>query len=185
MATELLSSTESRMQKAVEALKRDLITVRTGRATPDLVEGLSVDYYGTSTPLNQLATIAAPEARLITIQPWDRQALPNIEKAILKSELGLNPANDGTVIRLPIPPLSQERRQELVRLLHRKVEDGHIAVRNIRRDEIEKVRAMEKGKDVSQDESHRLQERVQGLTDTYTGQMDKLGKDKETGILEV
>ena len=185
MATDLLAETDSRMRKALDALKRDLVTVRTGRASSDLLDNIQVEYYGTSTLLNQLATITIPEARLITIQPLDRQALPEIEKAILKSELGLNPSSDGALIRIPVPPLSQERRQELVRLLHRKIEDGHISVRNIRRDEIEKVRTLEKSKELSQDESRRIQESIQKLTDAHINQMDILGKEKETAILEI
>ena len=185
MATDLLTETDNRMGKALDALKRDLVSVRTGRASSDLLDNIQVEYYDTQTSLNQLATIAVPEARLITIQPWDRQALPEIEKAILKSELGLNPSSDGALIRVPIPPLSQERRQEVVRLLHRKIEGGHIAVRNIRRDEIEKVRALEKSKELSQDESKRTQESIQKLTDAHINQMDILGKEKEASILEI
>ena len=185
MVTEVLSSGENRMKKAVEALNRELDGVRTGRARPALVEHLSMDYFGVPTPLNQLATISAPEARLIVIQPWDRQVLPNIEKAILKSELGLNPTNDGSAIRLSFPPLSEERRRELVRLVHRKVEEGRVSVRNIRRDEVEKVRGMEKNKELSQDESHRTQDQIQKLTDTYIAQMDRLGQAKEAEVMEV
>ena len=185
MVTEVLSSGENRMKKAVEALNRELDGVRTGRARPALVEHLPMDYFGVPTPLNQLATISAPEARLIVIQPWDRQVLPNIEKAILKSELGLNPTNDGSAIRLSFPPLSEERRRELVRLVHRKVEEGRVSVRNIRRDEVEKVRGMEKNKELSQDESHRTQDQIQKLTDTYIAQMDRLGQAKEAEVMEV
>ena len=153
------------MIKAIEALRHELATVRTGRASPGLVEHLRVDYYGTPTSLNQLATITAPDARLIVIQPWDRSGLGAIEKAILKSDLGLNPTNDGTVIRLAIPPLTEERRRELARHVRKRVEESRVAVRNIRRDCHEHIRRLEHDHDISQDDLHRAETELQKLTD--------------------
>ncbi|MBI4199658.1 MAG: ribosome recycling factor [Chloroflexi bacterium] len=173
------------MQKAVEALRRELTTLRTGRANPALVENLNVDYYGVPTPLKQLAAISVPEARLLLIQPWDRQVLPAIERAILKSALGLNPGNDGTVIRLPIPPMTEERRRDLVRIVKKYVEDGRVAVRNVRRDVLEKLRALERGKELAQDDHRRADGQLQKLTDAFIGQMGRLGDAKEAEILEV
>ena len=187
MATEqnILSDTDSRMEKSVEALKRELNTVRTGRASPSLVENLMVDYYGVPTPIHQLATISVPEARLLMIQPWDKRSLKDVEKGVLKSDLGLVPNNDGNLIRISIPSLTEERRQELSRLVARKTEEGHVAVRNIRRDCLEQFRQMEKNKELSQDETRRAQDRLQKLTDSYIVQMDVVRKDKETEVMEV
>ena len=182
---EVLSDADSRMSKAVEALNRDLNSLRTGRATPALLENLTADYYGVPTPLNQIATISAPEARLILIQPWDRQALRDIEKSLLKSDMGFNPSNDGTIIRVPIAPLTQERRKELVRVLKRKIEDGKVAVRNVRRDDLEHLRSMEREKLISQDDNHRAQDRLQKATDSYIAQMDQVSTAKEAEIMQV
>jgi ribosome recycling factor len=185
MIEESLTDAEERMKKAVEALKRELATIRTGRAQPSLVDHLRVDYYGTPTPLNQLATVSAPEARLLTIQPWDRQALTAIEKAIQKSDLGLNPSNDGHVIRLVIPQLTEDRRRELVKLVHRRVEDGRVAARNVRRDCLENLRRMEKDREISEDDERKAQERLQKLTDQYIKDIDEVGHQKEEELLEV
>jgi ribosome recycling factor len=185
MIEESLTDAEERMKKAVEALKRELATIRTGRAQPSLVDHLRVDYYGTPTPQNQLATVSAPEARLLTIQPWDRQALTAIEKAIQKSDLGLNPSNDGQLIRLVIPQLTEDRRRELVKLVHRRVEDGRVAVRNVRRDCLEHLRRMEKDKEISEDDDRKAQERLQKLTDQYIKDIDETGHKKEEELLEV
>jgi ribosome recycling factor len=185
MPTDLFSDVEHRMKMAVEALHRDLATVRTGRASPSLVEGLKVDYYNTPTPLNQVASIHATDARTLTIQPWDRKTLGDIEKAILKSDLGLNPTNDGQVIRLTIPPLTEERRREMVKVVHKKVEDSKVAVRNCRRDGHDLLRAQEKRKEISEDELKRGTDRLQKLTDRYIDEMDKVGHAKETEIMEV
>jgi len=182
---EVLPDADSRMGKAVDILKRDLSTLRTGRATPALLETLTVNYYDVATPLNQLATISAPEARMIVIQPWDKQALQDIEKGLLKSEMGFNPTNDGNIIRVPIPPLTQERRRELVRLLKRKIEDGKLAVRNVRRDAQEQLRDMERNKLISQDENRRAQEQLQKVTDSHVAQIDQVSASKETEIMEV
>ena len=187
MATveEVLSETNSRMTRSVEALKREMGTIRTGRASPTLVENLMVDYYGVPTPLNQLASISIPEARVIMIQPWDKQAMVDVEKGILKSDLGLMPNNDGAVIRINIPTPTEERRKELVKLVGRKVEDALVSVRNVRRDSLEQYRKMEKEKDISQDESRRAQEQLQELTDSYSEQMTALKADKEAEVMEV
>jgi ribosome recycling factor len=173
------------MGKSVDALKRELGSLRTGRATPALVENLAVDYYGVPTPLNQIATITAPEARLIMVQPWDKQALKDIEKGLLKSDIGFNPSNDGSIIRVPIPPLSQERRREMVKVLKRKVEDGKVAARNVRRDALEQLRSMERSKDISQDENRRAQDNLQKATDSQIAQMDQVSTTKEAEIMEV
>jgi ribosome recycling factor len=185
MIEDTLKSAEHRMQSAVTALDRELNTVRTGRARPALVEGLKIDYYGTPTPLNQAATINAPEPRLITIQPWDKSQLGTIEKAIQKSDLGLNPTNDGNIIRLVIPPLTEDRRKELVKVVHKKVEDGRVAVRNVRRDSLEELRKLQHDKQVSDDDERRAQERLQKLTDRFIGEIDKHGQAKEQELLEV
>ena len=182
---DVLIDGEIRMEKALEVLGRDLNTLRTGRATPALLENVTVDYYDTPTPLNQIATVSAPEARLIVIQPWDKGSIRDIEKSLQKSELGFNPNNDGTVIRLPIPPLTQERRRDLVKVLKRKVEDSKIAVRNVRRDTIEQLRAMEKSKQISQDENRRAQDQIQKVTDSFVGKMDQISTDKESEIMQV
>lgn len=185
MVTSLISDAESRMQKAVEALKRDMSGIRTGRASPTLVENLEVDYHGIPTPLNQLATITVPEARLLMIQPWDRQAVTAIERGILKSDLGLNPASDGTVIRLTIPQPTEERRLDLVKVVKRHTEEARVAVRNVRRDVIDKLRAMERNKEISQDDSRRSQDQIQKVTDSFVGQMNALAETKEAEVMEV
>ncbi len=185
MVQETLGDAEQRMGKAIEALQRELATVRTGRASPGLVEGLRVDYYGTPTPLRQLASIGIPEARLLTIQPYDKGSLEAIEKAIHKSDLGLNPANDGSIIRLVIPQLTEERRKEMVRQVHKKLEDGRVAIRNVRRDAHELLRELLREKEVSEDEEHRAQEQLQKITDRFIAEADNVGAAKETELLEV
>lgn len=185
MIEDTLRDAEHRMQSAVTALDRELDTVRTGRARPALVETLKVDYYGAATPLNQLATINAPEPRMITIQPWDKTQLGTIEKAIQKSDLGLNPTNDGNIIRLLIPALTEDRRKELVKVVHKKTEDGRVAVRNVRRDCLEALRKLQHDKEISDDEERRAQDRLQKLTDKYIAEIDKHGHAKEQELLEV
>ena len=182
---EVLEDSDVRKKRSVEALKRDLATIRTGRASPALIENILVDYYGSSTPLNQMASISVPEARLLVIQPWDRQSLPAVERAILKNDLGLNPSNDGTVLRLAIPQLTEERRRELVRLVRKKAEDGRVEVRNIRRSILERLRALEKDKEISQDESKRAQDQLQKMTDLHIAQMDSIAEEKEKEVMEV
>ena len=166
-------------------LVRELNSIRTGRASPALVEDLMVDYYGVPTPLNQLASISVPEARVLMIEPWDKQSMVDVEKGILKSDLGLVPNNDGTAIRLGIPTLTEDRRRELVRLVGRKVEEAHVSVRNVRRDGLETLRGMEKDKTLSKDDGRRAQEQLQAVTDGHIRGMDKLRQEKETEVMEV
>jgi ribosome recycling factor len=174
-----------RMQGAVEALQRELSGVRTGRATPALIERLHVDYYGASTPLNQLAGISAPDSRTLMIQPWDRGSMGAIEKAILKSELGLTPNNDGSVIRLSIPPLTEERRKSLVRVSRGMVEEGKVAIRNVRRDAVDHLKKMLKDKEIGEDEERRGLHDIDVLTRQYVDEVDRVGQAKESEILEV
>jgi ribosome recycling factor len=185
MTADLFTEAERRMQKAIEALKQDLSAIRTGRANSALLDRVLVDYYGTPTPINQVATISVPEARLMVIQPWDRKMLTDIEKAIQKSDLGINPNNDGQVIRLNIPPMNEERRRDMVKTLHKRVDEHKVALRNIRRDVQDKLRDREKKKEVSEDELRRSTERLQKLTDHYMEDMEKVSKSKEQEILEV
>jgi len=177
-------SAQDKMQKSIEALKHELSSIRTGRASPTLLDRVMVDYFGTPTPVNALATISAPEPRLITIQPWDRQSLVAIEKAIQKSDLGLNPNNDGTVIRLSLPQLNDDRRKDLVKVVQKRAEEARVAVRNLRRDAVETLRKEEKDKTISEDDLKRGQERLQKLTDQFVAQVDEIGKAKEREILE-
>lgn len=185
MINDVLSEAEERMRRAVAVLRDDLLTIRTGRASPALVDRIRVDYYGTATPLNQLATISAPEPRLLVVRPWDPGALSAIEKSILKSDLGLTPNNDGKVIRLPIPQLTEERRRELARVVNQRVEEGHVAVRNIRRDSLKDLQDLEKEKLIPEDDFYRGKDRLQDLTDKYIGEMDELGRLKQEEIMEV
>ena len=185
MVTSVLNDTTAKMTGAIEALKRELAGIRTGRASPALVERLQVQYYGTPTPLNQLANISASEARLLVIQPWDKSSIVHIEKAILASELGLNPSNDGNVIRLNFPPLPEERRRELVKLAHRRVEEARVEIRNHRRDALNDLKERQQQKVVSEDEGKRGQEEIQKLTDRYIVEADRVGELKEKEILEV
>jgi len=185
MVAEIFDDAERRMKKAVEALKQDLAAIRTGRASSALVERINVDYYGAPTPINQVCQISVPEARLIIIQPYERKMLTDIEKAIQRSDLGINPNNDGQVIRLNIPPLSEERRRDMVKTLHKKLDEHKVAIRNIRRDIQDKLQDREKKKEISEDELKRSKDRLQKLTDRYIDEMDKVGKSKEQEILEV
>jgi len=181
----ILSDTDERMTKSIDALKRDLSTLRTGRATPSLLDNINIDYYGTSTPLNQLASVIAPDAQAIIIQPWDKGSIQDIEKSLSTSDLGFNPSNDGNQITVPIPPLTQERRFEMVRLLKKKIEDGKVSVRNVRRDSVERLRKLEKDKSISQDDSRRGQDQIQKATDNYTKLIDDISKAKEDEITQV
>ena len=181
----VLGETERKMDSSITALKRELSAIRTGRATPALIENVPVDYYGVSTPLNQIASISTPDARAIMVQPWDKQALQEIEKSLIKSDMGFNPSNDGTIITVPIPPLTQERRQELVRLLKRKLEESKVSIRNVRRDGIDSLRKLERAKSISQDENRRTQEQLQKSTDSHVEIVDELGASKETEIMQV
>lgn len=182
---EIKKATEEKMQKTVEVTRREYATIRTGRASAGLVEGIKVDYYGTPTPLKQIASILTPEARLIVIQPWDPNAMEAIEKAIFSSNLGITPNNDGKVIRLSIPPLTQERREELDKVIKKLAEDGRVSIRSIRRDANDQLKKLEKDKKVPEDMRFKSQDEIQKLTDKYIAEIDKLLSDKEKEILEV
>jgi len=173
------------MKKSIEVLTRELSSIRTGRASPALVEHIKVDYFGTPTPLIQLASISVPDPKTISIHPWDRTIINNIDKAILKSDLGLNPVNDGNNIRISIPPLTEERRKELIKVIHKRLEESRVTVRNIRREAVDDLKASEKNKEISQDQGIRASEQLQKLTDSYIDAVNKIGKDKEAEILEV
>ena len=185
MIKDVMDDAEIRMGKAIDALRRDLSSIRTGRASPSLVERLPVDYYGSSTPLNQLAGISVPEPRLLVIQPWDRGSMTAIEKAIMKSELGLNPSNDGQVIRIAIPALTEERRKQLVKLVHGHVEEGKVALRNIRRDAMTHVKDLMNEKMIGEDDERRAEQQVDELTRRFVAEADKVGKGKEHEVMEV
>jgi len=184
MINEIYKDTKDRMSKAVEKTRHDLATIRTGRASTALLDGVRVDYYGTKTPLKQLAQISAPEPRLLTIQPYDKGSIPDVERAIMEADLGLNPQNDGTLIRLPIPELTKERREELIRYVHKLTEEGRIAIRNIRRDANDTIKELEKEHEVSEDNAHRAYESIQDYTDEYIKEIDELLKHKEEEIRE-
>jgi ribosome recycling factor len=181
----VLTDVDQKMDRAIDAFKRELSALRTGRATPSLIENIKVDYYGVPTPLNQIASISAPDARAIMVQPWDKAAMKEIEKSLLKSDMGFNPSNDGTNITVPVPPLNTERRQDLVKVLKRKIEDGKVSIRNVRRDGQDRLRKMEKDKDISQDQNRRAQDQLQKATDGHTKTVDQVGAAKEAEILQV
>lgn len=185
MAKELISEVEGNMKKTLEVVKKEFASLRAGRATPALLDKISVNYYGTPTPVNQLANISVPEARLLVIQPWEKSVLPEIERAILKSDLGINPSSDGTVIRLAIPQLTQDRRSELVKVVKKKAEEGRVAIRNLRREANDALKAKEKKGEVSEDELRRDQDEVQKLTDKYIKEVDGLVAVKEKEIMTV
>jgi len=184
MIKDLLRETEDRMRKSAEALEADLRAIRTGRASPALVERVMVEYYGTPTPLRQLAVISAPEPQLLTIRPYDPGSLSDIERGILKSELGLTPSNDGRIVRLPIPRLTEERRRDLAKLVRHRVEEGKVSLRNIRRETLDDMREFEKEKLISEDDFYRGKEDLQDLTDRYSKQMDEISTRKQREILE-
>jgi ribosome recycling factor len=185
MVKDTLNQAETKMKKAAEALGHHLNGIRTGRASPALVEHLHVEYYGTEMPLNQLANISAPEARMLVIQPWDKGSMKAIEKAIQNSDLGLNPNNDGQVIRLAIPMLTEQRRKELVKLVKKEVEEQKVSLRNIRRDAQTELKKLESDKQISADELKRAQEKLEQLTSQYTKELDQHGQAKEQEVLEV
>ncbi len=182
---EIIKDAEHRMKRAVEKIQEEFAKIRTGRATPALVDTVKVDYYGSTVPLSQAATISVPEPRLIAIQPWDKSMIGEIEKAILKSDLGLTPSNDGTFIRIPIPQLSEERRKDLARLAKKIAEEGRIAIRNVRRDANDHLKKLEKEHEISEDELKIVLEEVQEITDKQIGEIDKLLEHKEAEIMEV
>ncbi|MGA1865023.1 MAG: ribosome recycling factor [bacterium] len=185
MIKTLNKETKEKMDLAIDALRHEFGTIRTGRASPSILDGIKVEYYNSLTHLNQMATISVPEPRLIVIQPWDPSALANIEKAILKSDLGLNPTNDGKVIRLAIPMLTEERRKQLVKVVKNIAEECRISIRNTRRDSNERLKKMEKDKDITEDEHHNGLKEIQNLTDEYITKVDELLTKKEKEILEV
>ncbi len=185
MSSTILALVDKKMKAVSEGLKQELSTIRTGRASPALIEHLKVDYAGVPTPLNQVAGISAPDAKLLVVQPWDPGSLRTIEVAIQKSDLGLNPVNDGRLIRLNIPALSEERRQELTKVVHKRLEERRVAVRNLRRDALEEIKKVEKNKTISQDESRRAQEQLQKMTDSYIIVAEKIAQDKEKELLSV
>lgn len=184
MPQTVIKSAEDRMHKAINALQRELASLRAGRANPSLLDRIQVEYYGTSTPLNQVGSVTTPDPRTLIIQPWDKSALGDIEKAIMKSDLGLTPANDGNIIRITIPALTEERRADLVKMTKKSGEDGKVAVRNIRRDANDEIKKLEKS-DISEDESRRHQEEIQKLTDKFIAEVDKLLEIKESEIMDV
>ena len=184
MIQETYQEARDRMTKSIAALKSELKRIRTGRASSSLLDGIKVDYYGTPTPVHQMATVAIPESRLITIQPWDATAIKDIEKAILKSDLGLTPSNDGKLIRIAIPPLTEQRRKELVKVIHKTSEEYKVAVRNIRRDSNELIKGFKKDGDISEDDAFKAQDEIQKITDEHIKQIDDIYKAKEKEILE-
>lgn len=184
MIETVLEDTRQGMNKKIEALKQELTKLRTGRASLSILDGIKVDYYGTPTPLNQVASLAVPESRLITLQPWDNTVIGAIEKAILKSELGLTPMNDGKIIRITIPPLTEDRRKDLVKVVRKIVESYKVGIRNTRRESNEQLKDLKKEGDISEDEMFKAQEKVQKITDDYIETADKIGSKKEKEVLE-
>jgi ribosome recycling factor len=185
MEAEVRRKLKDKMEKAIEALKKDLASIRTGRASLSIFEGIMVDYYGTPTPINQVATMAIPESRLITIQPWEPKMVPEIEKAIQKSDLGLNPSNDGKLIRLAIPQLTEERRKQIVKNVHKRVEESKVSIRNIRRDGNEEVKNLEKEKHISEDETRRSLDEIQKMTNSFIKRTEEIMSHKEAELMEV
>lgn len=185
MPQTIIKDMEERMAKAIATLKKDLASLRAGRANPAMLDKIVVDYYGTPTPISQLANISVPEPRLLTIQPWDKSSLKEIDRAIQQSDLGLTPSNDGVIIRIAVPPLTEERRKELVKVANKSGEEAKVAIRNIRRDANDEIKKLEKAGTISEDESRRHQETIQKTTDKYIADVDKTVKEKEKDILEV
>ncbi len=185
MTKDIVTKARSSMDKAIEALKKDFTKVRTGRASVSLLDDVRVDYYGTPTPLNQLGTLAIPEPRLITIQPWEKKLLPEIEKAIFKADLGLTPTSDGQLIRMVIPALTEDRRKEMVKMLKRMAEDAKVAVRNIRREANDAVKKLAKDKEISEDDAKRVEKEIQDLTDKFVARTDEVVAVKEKEVMEI
>lgn len=185
MISDVMNETERKMKKAVEAAQQDYTTIRTGRANPVLLEKVTVDIYGSAMPINQLATVSVPEPRQLVIAPWDKSAIPAIERAIQKSDLGLTPSSDGNVVRLNIPHLTEERRKEMIKLLHKKAEEHRVAVRNVRREANEDLKKLEKAHEASEDDVRRATEQVQKMTDKYIEQIDEITRIKEAELMEV
>lgn len=185
MLDEIQKDAESRMQKTLAAMRDEMSRIRTGRASPALLEHMQVDYYGTQTPINQVATVAVADARTLTVQPWEKAMIPVVEKTILESELGITPVTAGAIIRIPLPPMTEQRRQELGKLVKREGENGKIAVRNIRRDAIQMVRELLKDKQISKDQEKQTEGELQTLTDKYIAQLEQLVREKEKEVLEI
>jgi ribosome recycling factor len=185
MSKDVIKETKEKMEKSLEHYRNELKTVRTGRASVAMFEHIKVDYYGTPTPLNQVGTLSAPEPRLITIQPWEPSLIPAIEKAIMTSNMGFNPSNDGVMIRIPVPPLTEERRREIVKMIKKMAEEAKVIVRNIRRDANEVIKKLEKEKEISEDEAKRLTGKVQELTDEFIKEIDEVTAKKEKDVMEI
>ncbi|HWP46754.1 MAG TPA: ribosome recycling factor [Candidatus Limnocylindrales bacterium] len=185
MIQDVYKKVEETMQKTLNVLQREFASIRTGRASVSLLDGITVDYYGTPTPLNQVATLSAPESNLIVIQPWDPTTIKEIEKAILRSDLGLTPTSDGKVIRLSVPPLTEERRKQLVKVVKKIAEESRVAIRQIRKDGNDDLKRLEKNKEISEDELHKAQEQIQKITDKYMKKIDELLEKKEEEIMEI
>ena len=185
MVSEILRNIEEKMRASIEVLEKELATIRTGRATPALIEHIRVEYASVPTSLNQIAGISVPQANLLVVQPWDRSSIRNIEKAILKSDLGLNPVSDGNVIRLNIPPLSEERRQELIKMVRKRIEDRRIIIRNLRREVVNELKELERNKELSQDEHKRALDQLQKLTDSFIADTEQIGRNKEAELATV
>lgn len=185
MLEQVLSSAEDRMEKAIQVLKRDLTTVRAGRASASMLDKITVEYYGSQMPVNQVASVTVPEPRQLVITPWEKNMLGEIEKAIQKSDLGINPMNDGTVIRIVVPALTEQRRQELVKVIRKFAEETRVAIRNVRRDANDELKKAEKAGDASEDETRRATDKIQALTDRFVGEVDKLATARERDVMEV
>ena len=185
MIDDILRDSEDRMKKAVDAVDRDLTAIRTGHAHVGLLDHIKVEYFGASMQLNQMATVAAPEARMLTVQPWDRNAMSAIEKALQASDLGVMPSNDGSLIRINLPPLTEQRRKDMIKLVSKRVEEGRIAIRNIRRDGIDHVKKLVAAKEASENDQHKAQDQLQKLTDRYIASIDQRGKEKEAELAQV
>lgn len=185
MQAEVKRKLNDKMERALEALKKELAAVRTGRASLSVFDGISIDYYGTPTPVNQVATMAIPESRLITIQPWEPKLISEIEKAIQKSDLGLNPTNDGKIIRIAIPPLTEERREQIIKQVHKRVEEAKVSIRNIRREGNDQIKKLEKEKHISEDDTRHSIDEIQKLTDSYIKRSDEIMSHKKAELKEI
>ena len=185
MIQDVISDADGRMSKALDALRRDLTSVRTGRANPSILDRIMVEYYGTSSPINQVASISVPESRMLVIQPWDKGSIPAIEKAIMKSDLGVTPSNDGQVIRIALPQLTEERRKQMVKIVHQQTEDAKVSIRNVRRDAITNIKELMNEKMISENDERRGEHQVDELTKKFTDEAEKIGKTKEAEVLEV
>ncbi|SUB76121.1 ribosome recycling factor [Peptoniphilus indolicus] len=185
MISDIKKDSEQKMSKSISVYKEDLQSIRAGRANPTLLDKIAIDYYGQTTPLNQIAGISAPEPRLLAIQPWDANTIPEIEKAILKSDLGITPSNDGKIVRLVIPQLTEERRKDLIKVVKKNSENAKVALRNIRRDSMEEIKKLEKSNEITEDDRKRAEDEIQKITDKYIEEVDKITKDKESELLEI